>query len=37
MEEDKERCLKAGMNAFVSKPFQLKEIESILKNYLTVA
>ena len=37
MEEDKERCLKAGMNAFVSKPFQIKEIESILKDYLTQA
>jgi signal transduction histidine kinase/DNA-binding response OmpR family regulator len=37
MEEDRERCLKAGMNAFVSKPFQLKEIESILKNYLAEA
>jgi signal transduction histidine kinase/DNA-binding response OmpR family regulator len=35
MEEDKERCLRAGMNAFVSKPFQLKEIESVLKSYLT--
>jgi len=35
MEEDKERCLRAGMNAFVSKPFQIKEIESILKDYLT--
>lgn len=34
MEEDKDKCLKAGMNAFISKPFQLKEIESILKNYL---
>jgi len=37
MEEDKERCLRAGMDAFVSKPFQVKEIESILKNYLTEA
>src|SRR5207302_10909313 len=37
MEEDKEKCIKAGMDAFVSKPFQVKEIESILKNYLTIA
>ncbi len=34
MKEDRERCLKAGMNDFVSKPFRLKEIESILKTYL---
>ena len=34
MKEDKERCLQAGMNDFVSKPFRLKEIESILKTYL---
>jgi len=37
MEEDKEKCIKAGMDAFVSKPFQVKEIESILKSYLTEA
>ena len=35
MEEDKERCLKAGMNDFVSKPFHLKEIESVMSNYLS--
>jgi CheY-like chemotaxis protein len=34
MKEDKERCLQAGMNDFVSKPFRLKEIESVLKTYL---
>jgi len=34
MEEDRERCLKAGMNDFVSKPFQLKEIESVMNRYL---
>lgn len=34
MQEDKERCLEIGMNDFVSKPFRLQEIETILKNYL---
>jgi signal transduction histidine kinase/CheY-like chemotaxis protein len=34
MKEDKERCLKTGMNDFVSKPFRLREIESVLKTYM---
>lgn len=34
MEEDKERCRKAGMNDFISKPFRLKEIEEIINRYL---
>ena len=34
MKEDRERCLKIGMNDFVSKPFRMKEIEFILKTYL---
>ena len=34
MKEDKERCLKAGMNHFVSKPFRLEEIEFVMNNYL---
>ncbi|HMF73878.1 MAG TPA: response regulator, partial [Flavitalea sp.] len=33
MKEDMERCLAIGMNDFVSKPFQLKEIETVLKKY----
>jgi signal transduction histidine kinase/CheY-like chemotaxis protein len=33
MEEDKERCLDAGMNDYISKPFQLGEIQEILKKY----
>ncbi|MBE7173350.1 MAG: response regulator [Williamsia sp.] len=34
MKEDKERCIEAGMDDFISKPFKLKEIEAILKNYV---
>jgi CheY-like chemotaxis protein len=34
MKEDKDRCLEVGMNDYVSKPFRLQEIESILKKYL---
>jgi signal transduction histidine kinase/CheY-like chemotaxis protein len=37
MEEDRERCQQAGMTDFVSKPFHLMEIESIMNNYLTRA
>ncbi|HZG24857.1 MAG TPA: response regulator, partial [Chitinophagaceae bacterium] len=33
MKEDKDRCLEAGMNDFISKPFRLNEIESALKKY----
>lgn len=29
---DKERCLEAGMNDYVSKPFRLHEIEAVLKS-----
>jgi len=34
MEEDRQRCLKAGMNDFLSKPFKLNEIEAIVNRYL---
>jgi PAS domain S-box-containing protein len=34
MKGDKERCLEAGMNNYVSKPFKLDEIESVLKEYI---
>jgi PAS domain S-box-containing protein len=32
MQGDKERCIEAGMNSYVSKPFRLEEIELVLKN-----
>ncbi|MBL7696743.1 MAG: response regulator [Chitinophagaceae bacterium] len=31
---DKERCLEAGMNDYVSKPFRLHEIEAVLKSHV---
>lgn len=37
MKEDRERCLRAGMNSFVSKPFRLEELEEVVKKYLSVA
>lgn len=37
MKEDQERCLQAGMNHFISKPFARKRIEEILKYYALVA
>ncbi len=34
MKGDRERCMEAGMNSYISKPFRLEEIEAILKDYL---
>ena len=31
---DRERCLEAGMNEYVSKPFKLKELERIMERFL---
>ncbi len=33
MEEDKQRCLEAGMNGYISKPFRLEEIEEVLRKF----
>jgi signal transduction histidine kinase/CheY-like chemotaxis protein/HAMP domain-containing protein len=33
MKEDKERCLQAGMNDYISKPFRLEEIRNALQHY----
>ncbi|HEY6899866.1 MAG TPA: response regulator, partial [Puia sp.] len=32
--DDKEKCLRAGMDNFVSKPFRMDEITTVLKKYL---
>ena len=34
MEGDRDRCIKAGMNNFISKPFSLREIETVIDSYL---
>ncbi|MCW3093955.1 MAG: response regulator [Ferruginibacter sp.] len=37
MKEDKDECLKAGMNDFVSKPVRLEEVVSMLTKWSNIA
>jgi CheY-like chemotaxis protein len=34
MKGDKERCLDAGMNSYISKPFKIEDIEAVLREYV---
>lgn len=34
MQGDKEKCIEAGMDDYISKPFRLEEIEAVLKRHM---
>lgn len=36
MQGDREKCLEAGMNDYVTKPFRIEEIESVLKKRMLI-
>lgn len=35
-QEDREKCIRSGMTDFLSKPYQRKQIESMLYQYLVL-
>ncbi|MEO5682840.1 MAG: PAS domain S-box protein [Chitinophagaceae bacterium] len=37
MKEDRDRCMEAGMNDYISKPFALDELENVLNTWLNIA
>jgi len=36
MKGDKDKCIKAGMDDYISKPMDLAELYAVLKQYLSV-
>jgi CheY-like chemotaxis protein len=36
MKGDRERCLEAGMDAYLTKPIRPKELDDLLENYITL-